>query len=634
MTEKKPIAFKAEIKQLLDILIHSLYTDREIFLRELISNASDALTQMQFISLTERDVRDPDVELHIRVTVDPEEKIIRITDTGIGMTQKELVQNLGTIAQSGARAFLEAAKEGENRQALLDVIGQFGVGFYSVFMVAEWVRVTSRSWRPRAKAAYWYATGGDTFEVGPAEKAERGTTVEIKLKPDAEEFAQEHRLREIIKKHSDYVPFPIYLGESDEQVNSQTALWRRSPREVEDEQYNDFYRQLTLDFEPPLTHIHYVADAPLQLYALLYIPAKADRGVFSLRQEDGLKLYVRKVLIQEYTTDLLPRHFRFIQGVVDTEDLPLNVSRETIQDNPLIAKLRKVLTKQVLNKLNDLAKNDPQTYAKFWEQFGVYLKEGIAAEPAASDDLAPLVRFHTTLHPETWVSFAEYIERIKSGQEKIYYILGDDPNSVARSPHLDYFREHNYEVILFTEPMDSFMLMSLRKYGDFDLVNVASPDLELPAGEADPKEESRPEALSDEAFADLAGRFKAQLGDRVADVRATDRLSDSIARLVDPEGALGQEVQRVYRYLERDYEVPKKVLELNPRHPVIRRLSEMPPEDDLAKVIIEQIYDDTLLIEGLHPDPAAMLPRVQKLMERALAAGNGSKAGEPLPVED
>ena len=634
MTEKKPIAFKAEIKQLLDILIHSLYTDREIFLRELISNASDALTQMQFISLTERDVRDPDAELHIRVTVDPEEKIIRITDTGIGMTQKELVQNLGTIAQSGARAFLEAAKEGENRQALLDVIGQFGVGFYSVFMVAEWVRVTSRSWRPRAKAAYWYATGGDTFEVGPAEKAERGTTVEIKLKPDAEEFAQEHRLREIIKKHSDYVPFPIYLGESDEQVNSQTALWRRSPREVEDEQYNDFYRQLTLDFEPPLTHIHYVADAPLQLYALLYIPAKADRGVFSLRQEDGLKLYVRKVLIQEYTTDLLPRHFRFIQGVVDTEDLPLNVSRETIQDNPLIAKLRKVLTKQVLNKLNDLAKNDPQTYAKFWEQFGVYLKEGIAAEPAASDDLAPLVRFHTTLHPETWVSFAEYIERIKSGQEKIYYILGDDPNSVARSPHLDYFREHNYEVILFTEPMDSFMLMSLRKYGDFDLVNVASPDLELPAGEADPKEESRPEALSDEAFADLAGRFKAQLGDRVADVRATDRLSDSIARLVDPEGALGQEVQRVYRYLERDYEVPKKVLELNPRHPVIRRLSEMPPEDDLAKVIIEQIYDDALLIEGLHPDPAAMLPRVQKLMERALAAGNGSKAGEPLPVED
>ncbi|HIE56976.1 MAG TPA: molecular chaperone HtpG, partial [Anaerolineales bacterium] len=462
MTDKKPVAFKAEIKQLLDILIHSLYTDREIFLRELISNASDALTQMHFASLTERNVLDPDAELKIQVTVDPDEKILRITDTGIGMTQKELTQNLGTIAQSGARAFLEAADDEENRQALMDVIGQFGVGFYSVFMVAEWVRVTSRSWKPRAQAAYWYATGGDTFEVGPAEKTERGTTVEIKLKPDAEEFAQEYRLIEIIKKHSDYVPYPIYVGENEEQTNSQTALWRQSPREIEDEQYNDFYRQLTLDFEPPLAHIHYIADAPLQIYALLHIPAQADRGILGLRKEDGLKLYVRKVLIQEYTTDLLPRHFRFVQGVVDTEDLPLNVSRETIQDNPLIAKLRKVLTRQVVNKLDEMAKKQPETYEKFWESFSGYLKEGIASEPMVSDDLAPLVRFHTTAHPESWVSFAEYIERIKSGQDKIYYILGDDPHSVARSPHLDYFRENNYEVILFTDPMDSFMLMGLR----------------------------------------------------------------------------------------------------------------------------------------------------------------------------
>jgi len=619
MTEKKPIAFKAEIRQLLDILIHSLYTDREIFLRELISNASDALTRMQFISLTERDVLEPEAELKIHIEVDPDEKIIRITDTGVGMTQKELIQNLGTIAQSGARAFLEAAQEGENRQALVDVIGQFGVGFYSVFMVAEWVRVTSRSWKPRAKAAFWYATGGETFEVGPAEKAARGTTVEIKLKPDAEEFAQEHRLREIIKKHSDYVPFPIYLGESEEQVNSQTALWRRSPREVEEDQYNEFYRQLTLDFEPPLAHIHYAADAPLQLYALLYIPAKAERGIFSLRKEDGLKLYVRKVLIQEYTTDLLPRHFRFIQGVVDSEDLPLNVSRETIQDNPLIAKLRKVLTRQVMSKLTALAQDDPETYLKFWEQFGVYIKEGIASEPTEADELAKLVRFHTTAHPETWVSFAEYIERIQAGQEKIYYILGDDPNSVARSPHLDYFREHNYEVILFTEPMDSFMLMGLRKYGDFDLVNVASPDLELPEAPGS-EDDSRPEALPDDEFAALAERFKARLGDRVTDVRATDRLRNSVARLVDPEGALGQEMQRVYRYLERDYEVPKKVLELNPRHPIITRLSALDPDDELGNEIIEQIYDSALLIEGLHPDPASMLPRIQDLMARALDA--------------
>ena len=257
---------------------------------------------------------------------------------------------------------MKPAKEGENQQSLVDVIGQFGVGFYSVFMVADWVRVTSRSYQPEAEAAFWYATGGDTFEVGAAEKEIRGTTIEIKLNVESEDFAQEHRLREIVKKHSDYVAYPIYIGDNEEQTNSQTALWRQSPREVEDDQYNDFYRQLTLDFEPPLEHIHYVVDAPLQMYALLYFPAKMDRGMFSLRKEDGLKLYVRKVLIQDYNNDLLPRHFRFVQGVVDTEDLPLNVSRETIQDNPLIAKLRKVITNQVVNKLKSMAKDETGAY--------------------------------------------------------------------------------------------------------------------------------------------------------------------------------------------------------------------------------------------------------------------------------
>ena len=619
MTENQPFAFKAEIKQLLNILIHSLYTDREIFLRELVSNASDALTQMHFVSLTEREVHDPDAELKIHIEVDEDEKIIKITDTGIGMSQDELVQNLGTIAQSGARAFLDAAKDGENQQALVDVIGQFGVGFYSVFMVAEWVRVTSRSYQPEAETAFWYATGGDTFEVGPAEKEERGTTIEIKLNSEAEEFAQEYRLREIIKKHSDYVAYPIYIGESEEQTNSQSALWRQSPREVEDDQYNDFYRQLTLDFEQPLDKIHYVVDAPLQLYALLYFPSKVDRGMFSLRKDDGLKLYVRKVLIQDYTTDLLPRYFRFVQGVVDTEDLPLNVSRETIQDNPLIAKLRRVLTNQVLNKLKDMAKGEAESYAKFWENFGMFIKEGIASEPGESENLAPLVRFHTTNQTESWASLSDYVQRMKAGQDKIYFILGDDDRSVARSPHLDYFRENGYEVVMFTDPMDSFMLMGLRNYNDFDLVNVASPDLELPEPEEIPEDEEQPEKLPDADFDSLVARFKAQLGERVTDVRATERLRNSVARLVDPEGTMDQEMQRVYRYLEREYEVPKKVLELNPRHPILAKLSELTEDNELGQEIIEQIYDSALLIEGLHPDPASMLPRIQDLMERALS---------------
>lgn len=617
MTENTPIAFKAEIKQLLNILIHSLYTERDIFLRELISNASDALTQMDFAMLTDRDVLDPEAELAIRLSVDETAKTITIRDSGVGMTRDELATNLGTIAQSGARAFLDAAKD-NNDQKLADVIGQFGVGFYSVFMVAEWVRVTSRSHQKDAQAATWYATGGDTFTIEDAEQETRGTVIEIKLKSDAEEYASESRLRQIIKKHSDYVRFPIYVGGDEEQTNRQTAIWRQARREVEDSEYNEFYKHLTLEFEDPITRIHFVADAPLRIFALLYIPAQAERGVFSLRKEDGLKLYTRKVLIQEYTTDLLPQHFRFMHGVVDAEDLPLNVSRESVQATALMARIKKILTKQVIKQLETLAKDQAETYANFWQNFGMFIKEGIASDQADRESLYPLVRFHTTQHSESWVSLTEYIERMKDGQEKIYYILGDDERSVARSPHLDYFRVHGYEVVTLTDPMDSFMLMGLRQFGDYPLQNVAAPDLELPAAEAEPEAESTPGALSGDDLAGIVERFKTQLGERITDVRTTDRLTDSVARLVDPEGALDQEMQRVYRLMDRDYEVPKKVLELNPRHPILAHLCGLPAEAPLAETVIEQIYESALLIEGLHPDPASMLPRIQALMEAAL----------------
>lgn len=618
MTDTPPIAFKAEIKQLLNILIHSLYTEREIFLRELISNASDALTQMDFLMLTEKNVLDADAELAIRLSVDEDEKIITISDSGIGMTKDELTTNLGTIAQSGARAFLDAAEDGVDQRQLADVIGQFGVGFYSVFMAAEWVRVTSRSYKPRARAASWYATGGDTFTVEPAQKESRGTTIEIKLNADAEEFASESRLRQIIKKHSDYVRFPIYVGDDEEQTNRQVAIWRQTPRDVSGEEYADFYKHLTLDFEEPLTHVHFVADAPLRIFSLLYIPTSSERNMFSLRKEDGLKLYARKVLIQEYTTDLLPQHYRFVHGVVDSEDLPLNVSRESVQASALIARIRKILTGQITRQLLALAEKEPETYTKFWQAFGIYIKEGIASEQADRESLHPLVRFYTTTHSEQLVSLSEYVQRMKDGQEKIYYILGDDERSIARSPHLDYFRKHGYEVMTLTDPMDSFMLLGLRRYGDYDLQNVAAPDLELPAGEAEPEGEPAPEPLPADDLAGVIERFKAQLGERITDVRTTDRLTDSVARLVDPEGALDQEMQRVYKLVDRDYEVPKKVLELNPRHPILNRLLATPADDALSALAIEQIYESALLIEGLHPDPAGMLPRIQQLIEAAL----------------
>ncbi|HEY6012085.1 MAG TPA: molecular chaperone HtpG, partial [Nitrospirota bacterium] len=317
-------SFKAETKQLLNILIHSLYKDREVFLRELLSNASDALNRLRFEMVTNQDVVDPTAELKIQITVDKDGRMLTLQDSGIGMTREEVIENLGTIAQSGARKFIEATRD--QKVDFSQVIGQFGVGFYSVFMVAEWVRVTSRSHQPEAEAVSWYATGEDNYEVSAAQMSERGTKVEIKLKEDAAEFAEEFRIKNIIHRHSDYIGFPIYVGEGTDPVNKRTSLWRTSRQEVTEEQYTEFYKQTTLDFEDPLLHIHMITDAPVQLYALLYIPAKMDRGMFALRKDDGLKLYSRNILIDEYNKDLLPEYLRFVQGVVDSEDLPLNVS--------------------------------------------------------------------------------------------------------------------------------------------------------------------------------------------------------------------------------------------------------------------------------------------------------------------
>jgi molecular chaperone HtpG len=611
----EPIAFKAETRQLLDILIHSLYTEREIFLRELISNASDALTRVDFEILTNRDVLDPDVELAIRIVPDAEAHTLTISDTGIGMTAEELTENLGTIAHSGARRFMEAVKE--SGKSAGDLIGQFGVGFYSAFMAADWIRVTSRSYQPEAQAAAWYSTGADAFTIEPAEKAERGTTVTVKLKEDADEFLQESRLKEIVKRHSDFIPFPIYIGEAKEQANRQTALWRQSPREVEEKAYQDFYQQLTLDFEAPLTYAHMAVDAPVQMYALLYIPNSPERSMFSLRKEDGLKLYARKVLIQEYNKALLPEYLGFVQGVVDSEDLPLNVSRESVQSNRVMAQLKKLVTSKVVDTLKKLAQDDPEKYATFWKAYDRYIKQGVAIEQAEPEMLYPLLRFRTNKQPDQWTSLDEYIERMQPDQKNIFYLMGDDQHSVLQSPHLDVVRRYDYEVLLLTDPVDAFMLVRLTEYKEKPLANVASPDLELPETEqAEPEPEES--AIPEEVSASLVERFKKQLGERISDVRLTSRLSGSPARLVDPEGSMGQEMQRVYRLLNRDFEVPKKVLELNPRHPILAGLSQLPEDSPLSPMFIEQIYENALLIEGLHPDPASMIDRIQKLMEAAL----------------
>jgi molecular chaperone HtpG len=612
--EAQSFHFKAETRQLLNILIHSLYKDREVFLRELLSNASDALNRLRFEMVTNQDVLDPAAELAIRIQVDKEARLLTIQDTGIGMTREEVIENLGTIAQSGARKFLEATKE--KNTDLTQVIGQFGVGFYSVFMVAEWVRVTSRSYRKDAQAVSWYATGEENYEVSAAEMSERGTKVEVKLKEDAAEFADEYRLKNIIHKHSEYIGFPIYVGEEKQPVNKQTSIWRMSKQSVTPEQYKDFYKQLTLDFEDPLLHTHIITDAPVQLYALLYIPGKSERGIFALRREDGLKLYSRNILIDEYNKDLLPEHLRFVQGVVDSEDLPLNVSRETVQATGLMARLKKVITGQIMKELENLAKNDAEKYQTFWKEFGVYLKQGVASSLQDVESIQPLLRFKTNLHPETWSSLEDYVGRMKPDQKLIYFIVGEDPRSVLRSPHLDYFQQQDTEVLLLTEPIDSFMLMGLRKYKDYELQNVAQAEIPEQT-----KESEKQEQIAEADFSKLIERFKQVLGERVTDVRASNRLSQSVARLVDAEGALNPELQRVYKYLGKEYEVPKKILELNPSHAILRKLLDLAPDSDLQTLVIEQIYDSALLVEGLHPDPSSMAPRVQQIIEAALSNG-------------
>jgi molecular chaperone HtpG len=612
--------FKAEIQQLLNILIHSLYTEREIFVRELISNASDALNRIQFEMLTNRDVLDPDAELAIRLEVDEEARTIVIEDSGIGMTRDEIVRDLGTIARSGAAAFLRQL-QAEQRPSV-EMIGQFGVGFYSVFMAAEEVRVVSRSYQPDAEAVAWVSDGGSEYNVSAAEKRRRGTRIEIKLKEDAAEFANTWRLEQIVKKHSDFVAFPIYAGDKEEAINRQTALWRQPAQEIDEEQYNDFYRHLTLDFEAPLAHVHMITDAPVHLRSILYIPSARERGMLSLRTDNGLKLYVHNVLIQEYNTDLLPKYFRFVEGVVESEDLPLNISREAIQASPAARRIRRALTRKLIGELETTGAEQPEVYAQFWREFGPYIKEGVASEPSAQADLMPLLRFHSSRSGEEMVSLAEYVARMADDQQAIYYVLGEDLKSVARSPHLDYFKDHDLEVLYLVDPIDSFMAMALQAYEEKPLKNIDDAGLELPDRQA-PEEETTPPV--DEAdFNRLVGRFVKVLGDRVVEVRASRVLKASPCRLVSPDDAPAREMSRVYRLLDQDFEIPKRILEINRGHPIIVNLARLvteSPQNEVIDPTIELLFENQLLMEGLHSNPTDMIPYIQKLMETATAPG-------------
>ncbi|NPV66110.1 MAG: molecular chaperone HtpG [Anaerolineae bacterium] len=635
--------FKAEIQQLLNILIYSLYTEREIFLRELLSNASDALHRLQFEMHTAEAVYEPEAELAVYITVNKEANTITVRDTGVGMTRDELITNLGTIAQSGASAFLQALKE--KGDAATNIIGQFGVGFYSVFMVASRVEVTSRSYLPSALPARWTCDGSPSFmveELRPEQMPHRGTAITITLKEDATEFADEWRLRQIIKRHSDFIAFPIYVGqpaegEAPRPANQQTALWRQSPQRVEAEAYRSFYRQITLDTNDPLTYVHISSEAPLDLHAILYVPARRDRGPFAPR-DHGLRLYSRKILIQERTPDLLPEYLRFVEGVVDSEDLPLNVSRESVQSNAFMRKVSSNLVRRLLRHLEEMAVNEPDRYRTLWEQFGPFLKEGVATSPGDHQYLLKLLRFHSSrTGPQDWVSLAEYVARMAKGQDKIYYLFGEDLASITRSPHLDPFRASDIEVLYLTEPIDSFMMMALRDYEGHAFQSIADAHVDMPAAP-----ESTGEMLTDALFDPLLKRFNEVLAERVIVVREAARLTESPVRLVVPDDVPGvSNLDRVRRYVDENFQAGKRVMEINRRHPLIRNLAQAlqaNPLDALIPAVIEQLFENALLLEGLHPNPAEMVGRIQTIMAAATesrsqeaaikeAGGPGGRAG-------
>jgi molecular chaperone HtpG len=555
-----------------------------------------------------------------------------VRDSGIGMTREELVENLGTIAHSGVAAFLESVQDAQGPAA--DLIGRFGVGFYSAFMVADEVRVRSRSYRPDATPYEWVSSAGNSFTIAPVEAnlpgegaAQRGTSVVVKLKEDAAEFATQWKLEQIILKHSNYVPFAIYLG--GREVNLKTALWRQMPAEVTEEKQHEFYRQLTLDTEKPLASMQLNTDAPVQVYALLYIPSRRDTGPFRVKTDYGIRLYTKKVLIQEQAKDLLPPYFRFVEGVVDTEELPLNVSRETVQSSRAMERVRKVLENRVFKELSRLANEAPESYARFWEEFGVYIKEGVTTDLAGRDRLMPLLRFHSSRSENGGlVSLAEYVGRMKEDQPAIYYLLGEDLTSVASSPHLDSLRANNLEVLYLVDPVDGLMMASLPDYGGKPFKGADDPNTQLPSFDEATSESPLPIKDLDR----LKERCVDVLGDRIAQVRDTRALRNSPCRLVSPDDAPSREMQRVYRMLNRDYEVPRKILELNPRHPLIQNLAWLVvnrPQEPLINLAIEQLYENGLLIEGIHPNAAAMAPRIQSLLEMAAGTLRSGEGKEP-----
>lgn len=609
-TTPQKFEFQAEIKQLLDIVIHSLYTEKEIFVRELVSNASDALEKLRHTQLTEKDIFDDKLELEVNVTTDDKAKTITIQDHGIGMTKAELIENLGTIAHSGSKAFLKALSEGGAKNS--NLIGQFGVGFYSAFMVAESVKVYSHSWKKDEPGHVWSSDGSGSYEIEEAADQSRGTKIVIQLKEDAGDFAQDWKVKEILERYSAFVSFPINLN--GKRINTIQALWLRNKNEIKDEEYTEFYKFQAHAYDEPRLRLHFSADAPLAINALLFVPKENTEKLGFSRLEPSVSLYCRKVLIDAAPKDLLPEWLRFLKGVVDSEDLPLNISRETMQDRALIEKLNKVITKRFIKFLEEEAKNRVDGYNEFYKEFGIFLKEGAAMDFTHKDQLVKLLRFESSLTEKgKTTSLADYVSRMGSEQKEIYFLVGPSRAAIESGPYLEGFKARNLEVIFCYEAVDEYVMTNVREFDGKKLLAADHSDVKL-------SDLPQPEGgLSKSEIKDLTKWLKDTLGkERVDEITASERLVDSPVLATSADKMMSPHMRRMMKAMKQDgADAPVKVnLEINPRHAVLKNLHALHAANpEKAKLVAEQLLDNALISAGLLDDATAMVARLNKLLE-------------------
>ena len=610
-------SFQAEVSQVLRLVIHSLYSNQEIFLRELLSNASDALDKRRFSALQTPGLWSADETLKVQLIPNKEQGTLTISDNGIGMGEEELKQSLGTIAWSGSREFLKKLEQQSTDAPQL--IGQFGVGFYSAFLVAERVEVISRA-AGTEQAHRWESTGEGGFSTDVAERASAGTSIILHLKKESLEYLDPYRLRQLVERYSDYLSYPIELLKTGtenefEPINRGTALWQRSPKDVTAEQYDELYKHLTHDWQPPLGHRHFRIEGTQEFSGLVYVPSRAQVDLFEPDAKHGVRLHVRRVLIMESCEELLPRWLRFVRGVVDSEDLPLNVSREVLQDSKVVRTIKKQVQNQVLDLLGDLARDKPADYDKFWGLFGPILKEGLHFDPDTGDKLNKLLRYESAATGKL-VSLDEYLAAAPAEQQAIYYVTAPSKAVASQSPHLEQVRKKGYDVLLMTDAVDPFAVSGLHEYGGKPVVSVASPDLKL-GGE----DEQKPEEPKSKEQTALIDRFGSVLKDQVSSVKASTRLHDSPACLIVPDGGLPPQIERLMRAQGRELPKSQRILELNLDHPLLKnlqRLEETSPGSENVQEWMHLIHDQAMLAEGTPlEDPAAFAKRLTRLFTSA-----------------